>query len=485
MRRGNRRFAGLPRHVTGFPRQIGQVHEPRSHLIAPARQAHAVFDHAGDRGAVEGAQSFVFAKFVQPPAVLPDDVVVHLHLFVELHAHLEDLFELLFMRVENFIKIAVADQDDLHREINWLGLERGRPEREKHLHGLNFQFGVVQRALQRPPDTHFRQRVERIHDEKAAVGAQHRARPQVHEIGGPHPARIVAALNRPEEIRVRRRGLEDHRRGVLLVMAEKHIDPVDAERIAFRSGHLREDLAARRSGAGFLLVFPFLERIEIIEDVMPHLLEVFGNVGGRVFFLELLDKAVHQDRGGLLLEVAEFARQFAGKRQRLAIDDGELLPELLVFAFQLLRRDIFEFSFLHQLGDVFDRHHLPVENRENFRQRHRAHLHVSKGKLLPRNAARKIIHQLFFPQRITVDDASLLPLERFAFEHLRDSPAQKVDARLHVFLEAVGLAARQSQQPRAVRVLEIINVTAVGARLASRLQLFDEFLDHAAAARAR
>jgi len=36
-----------------------------------------------------------------------------------------------------------------------------------------------------------------------------------------------------------------------------------------------------------------------------------------------------------------------------------------------------------------------------------------------------------------------LALKRFAFEHLRNPPPQKIDARLHVLLKAIGLPARQ------------------------------------------
>ena len=47
--------------------------------------------------------------------------------------------------------------------------------------------------------------------------------------------------------------------------------------------------------------------------------------------------------------------------------------------------------------------------------------------------------------------------------------------------EAIFLA----RQPRAVGILEIIDVAAVGAGLRSWLQLFDQPLDHPPAARAR
>ena len=45
---------------------------------------------------------------------------------------------------------------------------------------------------------------------------------------------------------------------------------------------------------------------------------------------------------------------------------------------------------------------------------------------------------------------ALLALERLAFKNLRNPAPQKIDAGLHVFLEAVGLAARQRQQTRPV-----------------------------------
>ena len=231
--------------------------------------------------------------------------------------------------------------------------------------------------------------------------------------------------------------------------------------------------------------FAFLERLEIVEDVVADFFEIFGDLRHGVFFLQLLDEAVDQHRGGFLFEVAQFAGQLARKRQRLAVNDGEFLPELFVLALEVFGGNGFELAFVHHLGDVFDRHHLAFEHRENFRQRHGAHLHVAQRKLLARDAPREIVHQFFFADRVAVHDAALLPLEGLALEHLRNAPAQEFDARLHVLLEAVGLAARQREQARAVRVLEIVDVAAVGGRLGARLNSSIMLLDHAAAAGAR
>ena len=105
-----------------------------------------------------------------------------------------------------------------------------------------------------------------------------------------------------------------------------------------------------------------------------------------------------------------------------------------------------------------------------------------KRKLLARDAPREIVHQLFFADGVAVHDAALLALERLALEHLRNAPAQKLDAGLHVFLEVIGLAARQREQARPVGILEIIDVAAIGRRFGFGLQMLDHALDHAAAA---
>jgi hypothetical protein len=86
---------------------------------------------------------------------------------------------------------------------------------------------------------------------------------------------------------------------------------------------------------------------------------------------------------------------------------------------------------------------------------------VPKGKLVAGDAPREIVHQFLFAYREALDDPRLLPLKRFAFENLRNAAAQEIDSRLHVFFERIGLPARKGEQPRPVRQLEIVDVTAV------------------------
>ena len=76
------------------------------------------------------------------------------------------------------------------------------PKGKKIFQRLNFELGVIQGALERAPDAGFGQGVERVHDQEAAIGAQERAGAQIHEIGGPHAARIVAALDGAEKVGV-------------------------------------------------------------------------------------------------------------------------------------------------------------------------------------------------------------------------------------------------------------------------------------------
>ncbi len=137
---------------------------------------------------------------------------------------------------------------------------------------------------------------------------------------------------------------------------------------------------------------------------------------------------------------------------------------------------------MHHLGDVFDGHHLAFEHGEDFRQSDGAYLHMAERELLARDAASEIVHQVFFANGVAFHDAGLLPLEGLALENLRDAAPQELDAGLHVFFEAIGLAARKRQQARPVRGFEIVDVAAIGRGLGARLNLLDHAADHAAAA---
>ena len=411
---------------------------------------------------------------------MPENLVAPVHLLVEFDADLENLFEIVLEIVKQLVHVAIADQDHLDVDVDRLGLQRGSAEREEHVDGLNLELAVIERALQRAPDAGFGQRVERVHHQEAAIGAEERPAAQIHEIGIPSAAIVVAAMNRAENVRVGGNRLEDHGTLFLLAMREDHIHAVDAEGIAI--GAFRSRRAASLGRRLFVLAFAFLERIEIVENVVADFFEIFGNLRAGIFFLQLFDHAIDQHGSSFLLEIAHFAREFARERERAPVDDGEFLAELIVFAFEFLGGGAFELSFVHHLGDFLDRHHLAVEHRENFGQRDRAHLHAAERKLVARDAAREIVHQFLFAQREALDDARFLALERLAFENLWNAPAQEVDSRLDFLAEGVGLAARQRQQARTVGILEVVHVAAVGRGLRLGMHLLDHAHDHAAAA---
>src|SRR5258705_6009695 len=131
--------------------------------------------------------------------------------------------------------------------------------------------------------------------------------------------------------------------------------------------------------------------------------------------------------------------------------------------------------------NVFDGDHLSFKHRKNFGQCHSADLHVAEGKLFARNFACEIVHEIFFTGGEAFDNAAFLPLERLAFEYLRDAAAQKIDAGLHIFFEGIGLSARKGEQARPVGNLEIVDVAAVGGFFSARVKFADHTSDGAAA----
>ena len=480
MRRANHGFSGRSRVVMRLARQVGDIDETRRHLVSSAGLTHAVFQHGGEGAPVKGVQTLFLGQRAQPPRIFRNDAVAHGHFFVKFHAHFEDLAKVFFILVKQFVQGTIADENHFHVDVDRLRLLRAAAEGVKHFERLNFQPIVVQGALQRAPHADFRKRFQRIHDQKAAIGAEQRTSAQVHEVAGPAASRVVGALDGPEKIGVGGRGFKNDRRFVVVVVRKNDVDAVNAERIALRSS-LRFGQPVRSFFVVLAFAFALLERIEIIEEMVANFFEVFRNTVAGIFFLELFDDAVDQHRGRFLLQVTQFAGQFARERQRLPVHDGEFLAELLVLSLDVFGDGAFELSLVHHFGDVLDRHHLAFEHGENLRQRDGAHLHVAERKLFARDAARKIVHQFFFTHGETLDDASFLPLERLAFEHLRNPPAQKVDPCLHVLLEGVGLAARKRQQARAIRQFEIVDVAAVEGFFCGRMKFFDHVGDGSAA----
>ena len=142
---------------------------------------------------------------------------------------------------------------------------------------------MIQGALESAPDAGFGERVERIHDEIAAIGAQERAATEIHEIGAPAGAIVVAAMDGAEDVCVGGDGLENYRARFLLAVGENNVHAVDAEGVAFA--------AIEAGGAGeaigwrsFFFAFALFERLEIIENVMADFFQVFRDVLVRIFF---------------------------------------------------------------------------------------------------------------------------------------------------------------------------------------------------------
>ncbi len=83
-------------------------------------------------------------------------------------------------------------------------------------------------------------------------------------------------------------------------MRQQHVDAVDAERIAVRtSAASATSFGNGRRAVVLFFAFAFLEGIEVVEDIVAHFFEIFGDLRHGIFFLQLFDEAVDQHRGAL------------------------------------------------------------------------------------------------------------------------------------------------------------------------------------------
>ncbi len=92
-------------------------------------------------------------------------------------------------------------------------------------------------------------------------------------------------------------------------MRENDVHAVHPERIALRTT-LRLRQTVRRLFIVFAFALALLEGVEIVQKMVAHFFEIFGDVWAGVFFLEFLNDAIHQNRRRFLLQVTQLAGQF-------------------------------------------------------------------------------------------------------------------------------------------------------------------------------
>src|SRR6185437_10745796 len=267
----------MARSVGGLSPQIGKIETTRRVLPVPSRKSHAVLQNRRYSRSIEREQFLVIAQLAQPAAVLAQHILAPHRLFVEFDPYLENLFEVVFIVVQQFIHLAIPDQDHFRANFNRLRLHRRRAEREKRVHRLNLQLAVIQRPLQRLPHARFRERIERIHHQEAAVRTQPRSAAQIHEIRTPRAPRVITPVRRSKQIRIRRYRLKYHGASVAFAVRQDHVYAVNAKRIALSLPALWPGSRPRRSidwRRRLLLALTLLEWIEVVQNVVPHLFEI-------------------------------------------------------------------------------------------------------------------------------------------------------------------------------------------------------------------
>src|SRR5439155_26465220 len=135
-------FAGSVGLIICFAGDVGDVHETRGNFVAAPGSSNAVFQHGGEGAAVKRPKTFLFRECAQPAGVFGDHRIVHGHLFIELHAHLENFAKVFLVIVEQLIHFPVADQNDLNADLDGLGLYATDAEWVEHIHWLNLKTYV-------------------------------------------------------------------------------------------------------------------------------------------------------------------------------------------------------------------------------------------------------------------------------------------------------------------------------------------------------
>jgi len=329
---------------------------------------------------------------------------------------------------------------------------------------FDLNLAGAQRAFETIPTEIVAQQVFRLDDQKAAIGAVQAAGFD-HEKVGVQCAKVGFLLDAPEQVGIGRVVLNDDRRALLTTVIDQDIHLILAERQFFEPGDRRQiDLRLARR----LLLTAGTEGIGILLDILLNRFQKryhLRQIG--VLFLQVVDQPADDILDDLTINLFHTLA-------RNPLRSAHLFHHLLEFVLE-------HGAATQQLFALFGRHRLKcsitqrlaVENRDN----HDAHRTGLQDKPLPCGAFADLTEQFFTPGVELMQH--LIPPRRIliALERARQFCTQMRDHHMHILLQASSTTGWQTQRPRLVRVVKIVDIAPVRRRWATLRQFFDKCLD--------
>ena len=423
------RAAGAACEMIGFAQEIGQPRRAHAHLLRIARHARRFVDHARRAAAIEMLEAVRTRHAREHAQQLAAIGIVAIGRRREIRLHLEELGEIGIELAQAIVKPRLAEQHDLDVERNGFGLDGHRLAAVENLGEVgDADLRLAQRALQRLPRNVLLQEIERIDQQKAAIGRMQRARADEHEIGD-HGDEQRHVLDLAQQLRQRGKVQRQNRRALPALIVDEQIHLIAVER------HVAAFVVVLVVAAGF-----GLQRIDMDHHVLEDGFEMRVRLGMAVIGVR---QRLHQP--------ADF------RLAQFAIERAQLLERLLARAVQ---------------ATASSGRARPCSSRVRSERRSRSAFGIwrysSSDSVRPSRCGAKSKPSLAFDQRqahrlrfaadlferafdgapvIVFDGAALLAI-LVALEELRHRVLERVDELAHDALEHRALACRKTQRER-------------------------------------
>jgi len=454
----------------GFAQAVGKGSDAQRQFRRVLGFAPEFFDDVGYGLGGERAQVFTFRDRADQPGVVGNGLIAPIDRVLEVDGDFEQFGKVGVALEQRMIELAVAEQDDLGRERDGIGLQGLRAHDRHAVHGRFNRHGAgAQATFQHLPRIGLKQQSACVDQQISAVGQMQAAGADEREIGE-QGAHLRLLFDAADEIANRRVVFDDNGGSGFGAIADQQVNPEAAQA---RIG-LGGEIGHRHVGHNF---FPFGDRGDAKQtgvadqflcyrfDVCKHVRQI-GEGAANVF-----DHVHDRQVGVFAVEFRHFLAAFAFPAGKAFEQNGKFI---------LQRFELAGYHFALGIGqgiEVFWLHDTRLYNGSEGESDGRA----QQGEVLGAGLFAQGLEGLLLGMVDAVDGGAAARLVFVAFEDGWDERLQFVDGLVHRVFELLGPAGWQCDGARTVGLREIGHVNPISGGGHFRGILVDQREDGAVA----
>ncbi|OPY91030.1 MAG: hypothetical protein A4E72_00329 [Syntrophus sp. PtaU1.Bin208] len=336
---------------------------------------------------------------------------------------------------------------------NRFGRHAARREDVEGVEGLRFKAVCLEGAFQPLPYPRFHDGVQKVDDEKSAIGLQQGACVNAAEIRRPDARAVDHPFDGAEEVFKVGVIFHDDGLGFRVAVVHEEIYRIRQERIALADG--------KGHPGHHRLLWSHAEGVQIVCHILDHFIQISVHLFIVILFLQFVRRICDALQEDVAVHLFQLFLDFPLHIPDFHEDAVHLLRQLMVLVFHGV---ILFLRILPPFDNAFQFFHggwLIVDDGHDHRARHLPYLNLDDGKALLLDAGIQILEELFALFLILFEDFFLHREVVFALEEHGDVFLEIFYKGVDVVPELPSHFCRETKQSRRFRILEVIHIAEV------------------------